>query len=42
LVQILFYTVSSDNHNLEFRENQKLIALYTNIDFMLSLMPFLV
>jgi hypothetical protein len=32
-----FYTVSSNNHNLEFRDNQKLNALYTNRYFILSL-----
>jgi hypothetical protein len=32
-----FNTVSSNNHNLESRSNQKLIALYTNRDFILLL-----
>jgi hypothetical protein len=32
-----FYTVSSNNLNLEFRDNQNLIALYTNGYFILSL-----
>jgi hypothetical protein len=40
-IQIWFtncsYTVSSNNHDLEFRENQKLIALNTNRDFILTL-----
>jgi hypothetical protein len=44
-IQILFrncfYTVLSNNHNLEFRDNQKLNALYTNRDFMLSLLSHL-
>jgi hypothetical protein len=30
-----FYTVSSNNHSLDFRDNQKLNALYTNIYFIL-------
>jgi hypothetical protein len=40
-IQIWFrncsYTVSSNNHNLEFRDNQKLNDLYTNRYFILSL-----